>query len=288
MGGEKPLPPDGEPLLVELVEAVLDGRPLDWGAVETSATDSQRHLIAHLRSVAAIASFNAQPDTSVAEAARIAVPLRATWSHLEILESIGRGTFATVFRAWDPQLHREVALKLLPGDGEAGESALAEGRRLARVHHPNVVTIHGADRADGFVGLWMELVSGQTLEEILSREGPLPSDRVITIATQLCSALAAVHHAGLLHRDVKAHNVMIDEEGRLVLMDFGTGRFLDQLEAAEIAGTPLYLPPETLEGARPTMQGDQYAVAVLLYHLLTGRYPVEGRTLREVREAQAR
>ena len=286
MADEEQLGGDEEPFLLDLVDAVLEGRPLDWTVAETIASDSQRALIGHLRSVAANASFNL-PSPAV-EAAPVAAPLQATWAPLDLLESIGRGAFATVYRAWDPQLHREVALKLLPGGQDDEESSLAEGRLLARVHHPNVVAIYGADRADGFVGLWMELVRGQTLEDIVSREGPLAPDRVITISTQLCNALSAVHRAGLVHRDVKAHNVIIDADGRLVLMDFGSSRSLDQLATSDIAGTPLYLPPETFNGGRPTALGDQYGVAVLLFHLLTGRYPVEGRNLKDVRAAHAR
>jgi len=154
---EEQLGGDEEPFLLDLVDAVLEGRPLDWTVAETIASDSQRALIGHLRSVAAIASFNLQ--SPAVEAAPVAAPLQATWAHLDLLESIGRGAFATVYRAWDPQLHREVALKLLPGGQDDEESSLAEGRLLARVHHPNVVAIYGADRADGFVGLWMELVA---------------------------------------------------------------------------------------------------------------------------------
>jgi Tol biopolymer transport system component len=282
-----------EQFMLGLVEAVLDGTPLDWSTAETIASDSQRALLAHLRSVAAIASFSG--ESSLAESSPLPTrhrpatpPQRAAWSHLHLLESIGRGAFATVYRAWDPQLHREVALKLLPTGQRDEESALTEGRLLARVHHPNVVTIFGADRADGFVDLWMELVRGRTLEEMVAGDGPLAADRVAAIGTQLCGALSAVHRSGLVHRDVKAHNVMIDGDGRLVLMDFGTGRSLEELRASDIAGTPLYLPPEAFSGERATMQGDQYSVAVLLYHLLTARYPVEGSTLHDVKSAHAR
>jgi tetratricopeptide (TPR) repeat protein len=105
------------------------------------------------------------------------------------------------------------------------------------------------------------------------------------MGVEICKALGAVHQAGLLHRDIKAHNVMQQDDGRLVLMDFGAGRALaDEGVATELAGTPLYLAPELFEGRPATVQSDLYSVGVLLYHLLTGAYPVQGRTVREIRE----
>ena len=100
--------------------------------------------------------------------------------------------------------------------------------------------------------------------------------------------MSAVHGAGLLHRDIKAHNVMRAEDGRIVLMDFGTGRELDDDASSDLAGTPLYLAPEVLQGQRATVRSDIYSLGVLLYHLVTGSYPVQARTMREVRRAHER
>ena len=155
--------------------------------------------------------------------------LELTWGHLRVLEPIGRGAFGEVYRAWDTRLAREVALKLLPATAKTlrqATSIIEEGRLLARVRHPNVVTIYGAERIDDRVGLWMEFVNGRTLEQVIAQGHTFGPAEATEIGVQLCHAVAAVHAAGLVHRDVKAHNVMLAEDRRVVLMDFGSGREL--------------------------------------------------------------
>jgi len=277
---------DDEPLILNLAGAILDGEAPDWASLESDASDSQRAAFAELQAIAAIGSLSRHRPRLPHSAIDLPLSKSTTWGPLQILEPIGRGGFGTVYRAWDPQLDREVALKLLPADDE-GVNALEEGRLLAKVHHPNVVTIFGADRIGASVGLWMEYVRGDTLEHILTREGAFTPSSVALIGRQLCEALAAVHQAGLVHRDVKAHNVMREPGGRLVLMDFGAGRMLAG-GAQDVAGTPLYLAPEIFGGGAATAQSDLYSVGVLLYHLLTTQYPIAGRTVREVRDAHAR
>jgi len=277
---------DDEPLILNLAGAILDGEAPDWASLESDASDSQRAAFAELQAIAAIGSLSRHRPRLPHSAIDLPLSKSTTWGPLQILEPIGRGGFGTVYRAWDPQLDREVALKLLPADDE-GVSALEEGRLLAKVHHPNVVTIFGADRIGASVGLWMEYVRGDTLEHILTREGAFTPSSVALIGRQLCEALAAVHQAGLVHRDVKAHNVMREPGGRLVLMDFGAGRMLSA-GAQDVAGTPLYLAPEIFGGGAATALSDLYSVGVLLYHLLTTQYPIAGRTVREVRDAHAR
>ncbi len=114
------------------------------------------------------------------------------------------------------------------------------------------------------------------------------ADEVTASVSDLCRAVSAVHAAGLLHRDIKAHNVMRADDGRVVLMDFGTGRELDDVSSSDLTGTPLYVAPEILVGKPATIQSDIYSLGVLLYHLVTGSYPVAGRTIREVRQAHER
>ena len=183
-----------------------------------------------------------------------------------------------------------MALKLLPDSfsGDSSESSIIEeGRLLALVHHPNVVTIYGAERIDGRIGLWMELVIGRTLEETLCDGPTFTAKEVTRIGVELCRAVSAVQAAGLLHRDIKAQNVMVADDGRLVLMDFGTGRELDSTSETHVAGTPLYLAPEVLSGDNATPQSEVYSIGVLLFHLLTGAYPVNGRDLTYLRRAHA-
>jgi tetratricopeptide (TPR) repeat protein len=153
------------------------------------------------------------------------------------------------------------------------------------VRHANVATIYGAERIGDQIGLWMEFVRGQTLEQVLQQQGTLSVAETIDIGIDLCRALSAVHAAGLLHRDVKATNVMREADGRVVLMDFGAGRDLADNSSSDLTGTPLYLAPEILEGEPATPKSDVYSLGVLLYHLLTGSYPVRARTLRQVRAA---
>ena len=132
----------------------------------------------------------------------------------------------------------------------------------------------------------MEFVRGHTLEQILDQRKVVSAAEAVDIALELCRAVSAVHGAGLLHRDIKAHNVMRAEDGRIVLMDFGTGRELEDDASSDLAGTPLYLAPEVLQGQKATVRSDIYSLGVLLYHLVTGSYPVQARTVREIRRAQ--
>ena len=167
---------------------------------------------------------------------------------------------------------------------------LHEGRTLARVKHPNVVTVYGAAEHEGQAGLWMELVRGVTLEDMLGSHGPFSAGEAGLIGQDLCSALVAVHRAGLIHGDVKAQNVMREQGGRLVLMDFGAGRTrsTEGPMRREILGTLAYLAPETLDGANPTIRGDIYSLGVLLYHLVTYDFPVRATSVAELRAAHAR
>ena len=203
-----------------------------------------------------------------------------SWGHLRVLECIGRGAFGEVYRAWETRLDREVALKLLRAhvDDASPPSVIEEGRLLARVRHPNVVTIHGAERIDGRIGLWMEFVKGRTLEQALREGTRFTEQEVARIGVELCGAVSAVHAAGLVHRDIKAQNVMMAEDARLVLMDFGTGLELRSASETPVAGTPLYLSPEVLAGGPATVQSDVYSIGVLLYHLLTNRFPFRRAT----------
>ena len=302
-------------LVDDLADAILDGTPIDWAAAESSADGTPWPLVSQMRVLAAVAAFargdpgrasavaEASADrrslgggwsASLDEAARLELKVATPeqWGHLRILERIGRGAFGDVYRAWDTRLDREVALKLLPAgpsSGDCGVSAIIhEGRLLARVRHPNVVTIYGAEQISDQIGLWMEFVRGQTLEQILDERKVVGAAEAAGIGLELCHAMSAVHGAGLLHRDIKTHNVMQAEDGRTVLMDFGTGRELGDDAPSDLTGTPLFLAPEVLDGQQATVQSEIYSLGVLLYHLVTGSYPVHARTVRGVRRAHER
>lgn len=206
-----------------------------------------------------------------------------TWGPFERLTPVGHGAFGEVYRAFDVQLQREVALKLLHPSGreEADVDALLrEARAMARVRHPNVLPIHGVDQHGGRVGFWSDFVRGRTLTELLAVQGPFGPREAAALGLDICRAVSAVHAAGLLHRDIKSSNIMREEGGRLLLMDFGLTH--EAGVGAATSGTPVYMAPETLHGQPASVASDIYAIGVLLYHLLTGRYPVEGRDMVEI------
>jgi tetratricopeptide (TPR) repeat protein len=201
---------------------------------------------------------------------------RESWGDFQLVARVGRGGFGEVYRAWDPHLQREVALKLLlPGSVTGDEqyrSLLREARALAAVQHPNVVHVYGIDRHDGRVGFWTDFVSGKTLADLLARQGPFGYREAALIGLDVARALSAVHRAGILHRDIKAENVMREEGGRILLMDFGLST-LPQA-ASTLSGTPNYMAPELFEGGAATVATDIYAMGVLLYYLVACEYPL--------------
>jgi serine/threonine protein kinase/cytochrome c-type biogenesis protein CcmH/NrfG len=272
--------------LDELAGAILDGTSVDWRTVHSSASETERPLVEELHVLATLADLHRnQREESV-------LPPE-TWGHIRILEPLGTGAFGRVYRAWDTRLDREVALKLLPAQSTADARTsciIEEGRLLARVRHVNVVTIYGADRIGDTVGLWMELIDGSTVEQRLAQGLPFQPSEVIEIGTQICHAVSAVHGAGLLHRDIKAQNVMLASDGRAVLMDFGTGWEMTEASASTgaLAGTPLYLAPELFHDSKATIRSDVYSIGVLLYRMLTGTYPVRAENVADLRLAHER
>jgi serine/threonine protein kinase len=296
--------------LLDLAGRVSDGVAVDWDEQERCATsEEERRMVRHLRLLDSVASIHrTQPEADFRDPLELSGTVESTltedmtlapgelpadeehrWGHLEIREKIGAGAFGEVFRAWDANLDREVALKLLKKEPSTRESlassVLKEGRLLARVRHTNVVTVFGAETHDQRVGLWMELVRGRSLADLLGEQGKLGAREAALIGLDLCRALTAVHGAGLVHRDLKARNVMREEGGRILLMDFGAGRDLRDIEGQEdrtISGTPLYIAPEIYEGQAATPRSDVYSLGVLLFHLVTGTYPVQAPSLRKL------
>jgi len=278
--------------LLPLAESIVDGSVVDWEAAEARATTDEQAIIRQLRVLSNLAGLHRslpRDGGGRRNALQSSSPAIGTWAHLTLLARLGGGAFGEVYRAWDRHLEREVALKLLKNDESDDDldasRIAAEGRRLARVRHPNVITVHGVDVHDRRVGLWMELVRGATLEQGLQEHGPLSAREAALVGIDLCRALAAIHAAGLIHRDVKAQNVMREDGGRIVLMDLGTGRETDQRGRAfhDLAGTPLYLAPEIFDGASASERTDLYSLGVLLYHLVTGLFPIRATSLDELK-----
>ena len=198
-----------------------------------------------------------------------------TWGSFRLVELVGKGSFGEVYRAWDPHLEREVGLKILlprsEGDEAQFKALLREARALAAVRHPNIVPVHGIDEHDGLVGFWTDFVHGKTLASLVREQGPFGYREAVLAGIDVCKALSAVHRAGLLHRDIKAENVMREEGGRILLMDFGLST-LPHLQK-DFAGTPVYMAPELFDGAPASVESDIYAVGALLFFLVTGRHP---------------
>jgi len=260
-------------------------------------------LLAQNRSMLEHPAFEADPLTTItrhaglpSDSASSATPSSAPppegsafWGPFRLIEKVGQGSFGEVYRAWDSTLEREVALKLLlpkglDPDAEA-RTLLQEARLIARVRHPNIVPVYGVDRHDGRVGFWSEFVRGKTLSKLLQSHGPFGSREAAHVGIELCKAVSAVHSAGLLHRDIKAGNVMREEGGRILLMDFGLTH--ESGQTTNVAGTPAYMAPELLLGEPATVSSDVYALGVLLFHLVTAKYPVDGVTLQDFQTAHA-
>ena len=277
--------------LIALGAAVSDGQPVDWDEAERLASDSEkRQIVRNMRRLASVVSAH-RSDASSGE--RTAVEDTPTavryWRHIVLFEPIGAGAFGTVYRGWDPTLDRDVAVKLMPASAQDPSSPLDEARNLARVHHSNVVIVYGADATDGGVGIWMEYIEGRTLADIVRDSGPMSAREVTGIGIDLCRALAALHGAGLLHRDIKPHNVMREYGGRIVLMDFsGAQAVAGDGGATVTSGTPLYMAPELFErGAAASFASDVYSLGILLFYLLSGQLPVEGSTVAALQKAHA-
>jgi tetratricopeptide (TPR) repeat protein len=263
------------PALETLARAVLDGTDVDWESAEASSAAPDAEVVRQLRLVASIG--------------RVARTRTASWGPFELREVVGQGTFATVYRAWDPRVGREVALKLLNQDTpEADAGVIDEARHLAAAEHPNVVPVYGADIHEGRVGIWMKFIQGRTLKELLADQGPFSAEEAERIGRDLGQALSAMHRRGLVHGDVKAQNVMREVGGRVVLMDFGAGRLADHASEGPRQGSPAYLAPEVVEGQPATPRSDIYSLAVLLYHLVTGEFPVTASSWDELRELHRR
>src|SRR5262249_47468121 len=200
------------------------------------------------------------PDAPVVETRE---PPPHSWGHLAKLRKIGEGVFGEVYHAWDALLEREVALKLYREAAEQLDEwarfGLQEARSLARVRHPNVVTVYGVDYRKRRLGVWMEYIQGHTLEALVRAQGKLGALEAARIGFDLCSAVMSVHEHGILHRDIQSKNVMCEHGGRIVLMDFGLSQDLRPWRrdsAPRFCGTPLYMAPEVLRGEWASVQSD--------------------------------
>jgi serine/threonine protein kinase len=280
-------PEDAE--LIALAAAVSDGAPVDWERAEREADNAEaRLLVREMQRLAAIVVAHRSSGSAPENSSTAPNPPSAVrhWRHIVLFESIGAGAFGVVYRGWDPTLDRDVAVKLLPKETPGTASPLEEARHLARVRHSNIVTVYGADADGDQVGIWMEHIEGETLADMIRESGPMSAREATGVGIDLCRALAALHGADLLHRDIKAHNVMREVGGRIVLMDFSGAQALEhEVRNTALSGTPSYMAPELLDGAPASFASEVYSLGVLLFFLLSGRLPVEARTVEELKRA---
>ena len=224
--------------------------------------------------------------------------LQGTLGHYRILEPIGEGGMGEVYAAEDTRLHRRIALKVLPrllaGDPERRLRFEREAQAIAALNHPNIVTIHSVEEADGTPFLTMEMVEGKPLTDVIPRGG-LPLPELLKIGIAISDAIAAAQQRGITHRDLKPANVMVTAEGRVKVLDFGVAKLRDlEIAAAgddltrspthqltgegRIIGTVAYMSPEQAEGKPVDPRSDIFAVGVLLHEMATGDRPFKGDT----------
>jgi serine/threonine protein kinase len=213
-----------------------------------------------------------------------------------ILGPLGSGGMGHVYRARDVTLGRSVAVKVLRDEYDGDPAWLArferEARMLAALNHPNIATVHGLDEANGLRYLVMELVSGQTLADRLTR-GPLPLDEALAVCSQVAEAMEAAHERGIIHRDLKPANVMLTPEGRVKILDFGLAKGVEntvetdgpieaQTSPGMVIGTPAYMSPEQARGKPLDRRCDVWAFGCVLFECLTGRRAFHGQTVADV------
>jgi serine/threonine-protein kinase len=201
----------------------------------------------------------------------------------ELEELVGTGGMSSVFRARDTLLERRVALKILHEQYTRDESYVErfrrEARAVAQLSHPNIVTVIDRGEHEGRQFIVFEFVAGQNLKELIREQGPLPVREAIGLALQVARALAFAHQQGVVHRDVKPQNVLLNGDGRAKVTDFGIARSLDgqgMTQTGTVLGTSDYIAPEQARGAPVEPQTDVYSLAIVLYELLTGEVPFSG------------
>jgi beta-lactam-binding protein with PASTA domain/predicted Ser/Thr protein kinase len=205
-----------------------------------------------------------------------------------IIRKLGAGGMANVYLAEDQELGRRVAIKILDGRHAADNSFIERFRREAKnaagLSHPNIVSIYDRGEAEGTYYIAMEYLSGRSLKELIVSRGPTPIKIAIDYTRQMLAALGFAHRNGIVHRDIKPHNVVVDSDGRLKVTDFGIARSgaSQMTEVGSIIGTAQYLSPEQARGAPVDQRSDVYSVGIVLYEMLTGKVPFTGDTPLEI------
>ena len=234
----------------------------------------------------------------------MALTAGTTLGNYEIVAPLGAGGMGEVYRARDLRLRREVALKVLPAEMASDSDRLArferEARAVAALNHPNIVVLYSVEDAPSVRFLTMELVEGQSLDQQLE-PGGLQLERVLDFGIELADALAAAHAKGVIHRDLKPANVMLANDGRIKVLDFGLAKLVEsnqEVEASrsttmtaplsrhgQVLGTLSYMAPEQVRGEKVDSHSDLFALGIVLFELATGRRPFEGESTADLASA---
>jgi len=207
----------------------------------------------------------------------------------KVIEELGKGGMGRVYKVFDEKIKDKIALKLLKPEISADEQAIErfsnELRFSRKISHRHVCRMFDLGEAEGTHYITMEYVSGEDLKSILRMMGPMSAGKVVLVARQVCEGLAEAHRLGVVHRDLKPQNIMIDREGNVRIMDFGIARSLKvkgMTGAGVVIGTPEYMSPEQIEGLDVDSRSDIYSLGIILYEMATGRVPFEGDTFLSV------
>jgi len=218
----------------------------------------------------------------------------ATFGHYRITQSLGQGGMAAVYKAYQENLDREVAIKILPEHYTHNPQFVArfklEARALARLSHPNIVTVHDAGEFQRRLYIVMAYIAGGTLRDRMDR--PLPVPQIISVTRAVASALSYAHERNIIHRDVKPVNVLMELDGRPVLSDFGIAKIIAEETGEQLTstgtgvGTPEYMSPEQCRGLLVDARSDIYALGVMVYEMFAGRTPFQAAAFTAVIHAQ--
>src|SRR3989304_10468293 len=219
--------------------------------------------------------------------------------HYRILEKIGKGGMGEVYKAEDLKLGRQVAIKVLPADATQDKKAkrrlLQEARAASALNHPNIITIHSIEEAEGLDFIVMEYVEGETMESMIKR-GPLEASQLLDLGSQAADALFAAHAAGLIHRDIKPSNILVTPRGQAKILDFGLAKIVqladEKLSGQDtlsrltrtgmIVGTIAYMSPEQTRGESLDFRTDIFSLGCVLYEAATGKVPFSGPSVLSV------